>query len=59
MVTLYKVRDLVPKTGNYRCTVCGHVMEFKEGDLFQPCPVCQAGTEEGPKGPEEDFWELI
>ena len=57
--TMYKVDDVVPKTGNYRCVICDHIMEFKEGDKFVVCPVCLAGQEGGPTEPHEDFWEIV
>jgi hypothetical protein len=56
---LYKVGDLVPKTGKYICIVCEYIMDFKEGDKFIICPVCLAGQEGGPKGPDEGFWKLL
>jgi rubrerythrin len=56
--TIYRVDDIVPKTGKYRCIICDYVMEFTEGDKFVVCPVCLAGQENGPIDPHEDFWEI-
>jgi len=56
---LYKVGQVVEKEGQYQCSVCGHVIELKAGDVFKICPVCQAGSEGGPKGPNEGVWQYL
>ena len=56
---LYKVGDVADVAGKYQCIVCAHIIEMKVGDKFEVCPVCQAGSEGGPKGPEEGFWQLL
>ncbi len=61
---LYKVGDRVPKAGRYQCIVCGLIIEFSQqhidqGVVFNSCPLCFAGTENGPKKPDEDFWKFI
>lgn len=64
MEELYKVGDKVPKAGRYQCLVCGLVIEFMQkhidnGAVFNSCPLCYAGTEKGPKKPDEDIWKNI
>lgn len=61
---LYKVGNKVPKAGRYQCIVCELIIEFlpkhiEQGAVFNPCPLCFAGTEKGPKKPDEDFWKYI
>lgn len=61
---LYKVGDKVPQAGRYQCTVCGLILEFlpqhiEKKALFNSCPFCFAGTEKGPKKPDEDIWKFI
>lgn len=61
---LYKVGDKVSQVGRYQCIVCGLILEFLpqhigKGVLFNPCPLCFAGTEKGPKKPDEDIWKFI
>lgn len=61
---LYKVGDAVPKAGKYQCIVCGLIIEFlpkhiEQGVAFMLCPLCFAGTENGPKKPDEDFWKFV
>ena len=53
---MYKVGDKVPRAGRYQCIVCGLILEFlpkhiEMGVLFNSCPLCFAGTENGPKKP--------
>jgi rubrerythrin len=55
----YKVGELSPQTGQYQCVICGYVMEFKAGEPFVICSVCQAGAVGGPRGPEEGVWVLL
>lgn len=60
----YKVGDKVPQVGRYQCVICGVIMEFlpqhiEKGVLFNSCPLCAAGTENGPKKPNEDIWKLM
>lgn len=55
----YKVGEIAEKDGQYQCVVCGHVMDLKAGDAFIVCPVCKAGSEGGPKGPDEGVWVFI
>ena len=61
---LYKVGDKVPQAGRYQCIICGLVLEFllrhiENGVVFNSCPLCFAGTENGPKKPNEDIWKFI
>ena len=61
---LYKVGDKVPQAGRYQCIVCGLIIEFlpqhiEKGVVFNSCPLCFAGTDKGPKKPDEDIWKLI
>ena len=60
----YKVGDKVPAAGRYQCIVCGLVLEFLQkhvdmGVVFNHCPLCYAGTESGPKKPDEDVWVFL
>ncbi len=61
---LFKVGEKVPQAGKYQCVVCGLIVEFlpkhiEQDVLFLICPLCFAGTEDGPKKPDEDVWEYI
>lgn len=61
---IFKVGDKVPQAGKYVCIICGLVIEYtsahiEKGSAFGVCPLCQAGSEEGPKKPHEDFWKLV
>jgi rubrerythrin len=61
---LYQVGEKVPAAGRYQCVVCGLVIEFlpkhiERGVTFLACPLCFAGTENGPKQAEEDVWMAI
>ncbi len=39
--TEYTLDDTVPKTSEYKCTSCGWVQEFEEGDDFVLCDGCE------------------
>lgn len=61
---LYKVGEKVPQAGKYQCIVCDLIIEFlpkhiEQGVLFLSCPLCFAGTDKGPKKPDEDVWKYI
>ena len=61
---LYKVGDNVPQAGRYQCIACGLIIEFlpqhiEKGVVFNSCPLCFAGTDKGPKKPDEDIWKFI
>lgn len=61
---MYKVGDRVPQAGRYQCVVCGLILEFlpkhiKREVLFNFCPLCFAGTENGLKKPDEDIWTFL
>lgn len=61
---LFKVGDKVPRVGRYQCVVCGFIIEFlpqhiERGAVFNSCSFCFAGTENGPKKPDEDIWKFI
>lgn len=60
----FKVGDKVPQAGRYQCVICGLIVEFsphhiEQGVIFNSCPLCFAGTEQGPKKADEDIWKLI
>lgn len=58
---LFKIGDVIPKTGMYICVPCGFVTEFFEGEMFLTCEACLAGTPDGPYGFQEEqdeFWQL-
>jgi len=55
---LYKINDIVPQDGRYICVPCAYIMEFKKGDKFTVCPLCLAGTKEGPIEEQDEFWRL-
>lgn len=42
--------DLVPESGEYRCTACGEAQEFEVGDDFTLCDAC---------GDENAGWERV
>ena len=59
---MYKVGDKVPRAGRYQCVVCGLIVEYlprhiEKGAAFGICTLCKAGTESGPKKPDEGFWK--
>lgn len=61
---MYKVGDKVSRAGRYQCIVCGLIVEYlpkliEKGVTFGICTVCNAGTEKGPKKPNEEFWKYI
>jgi anaerobic selenocysteine-containing dehydrogenase len=61
---MYKISDKVPKAGRYQCIVCGLIVEYLPKHIekevtFAVCPLCKAGSEEGPKKPNEEFWKYI
>jgi hypothetical protein len=59
---MFKNDDIVPQDGWYICVPCGYVDEFKAGDKFPICPVCLAGTDDGPDGstdPHADYWDFF
>ena len=61
---LFKATDKVPQAGRYQCIVCGLIIEFlpqhiENGVIFNACSLCLAGTENGPKKPDEDVWKFI
>lgn len=61
-ITRFRMGETVPKTGWYLCVPCGYLQEFSAGNTFTTCEVCQAGTNNGPKGytdVESEFWEFI
>jgi len=62
--TIYKKGDKVPRAGKYQCIVCGLITEYlsahiERGVSFGICPLCQAGTANGPKKEHEGFWKAI
>lgn len=64
MEQMYKTGDKVPKAGKYECTVCGFMLEYlpkhlEYGVTFPICPVCKAGSEEGSKKADEEFWKYL
>ena len=61
---LYKIGDKVSQAGRYQFTVCGLIIEFlpkhiERGAIFTSCPLCFAGSDHGPKKPDEDIWKFI
>jgi len=56
---LYGLGETVPQSGKYICIICDHVMEFQAGDKFVVCPVCRAGTENGPIAKDQPFWKAL
>ena len=61
---MYKFGDKVPKAGRYQCIVCRLIVEYlpqhiEKGVTFGICTLCHAGTEKGPKKPNEVFWKYI
>lgn len=59
---LFKVGDLVVKSGRYLCVPCGYEQNFEKGESFTVCEACLAGTPDGPAGyeePESEFWEFV
>lgn len=60
----YKVGDKIPQAGRYQCLVCGLIIEYLpqhigQGAVFNACSLCFAGTENGPRKPDEDVWKYI
>lgn len=59
---LFKIGDVIPKTGQYLCVPCGFVQFFTEGALFTTCEACFAGTSNGPDSftdAEDEFWQFV
>lgn len=61
---IYKLGDKVPQAGRYQCIICGLIVEYlpkhiEKGVTFGICTLCNAGTEKGPKKPNEEFWKHI
>lgn len=61
---MYKAGDTVPQAGRYQCAVCGFIVEYlpkhiEKGVTFGMCTVCKAGTEDGPKKANDEFWKYI
>jgi hypothetical protein len=61
---LYKVGAIVPQAGKYVCIICGLIVEYSEYHIsnkavFGICTLCQAGTENGPKKEDEEFWKFL
>lgn len=46
----YSNAEVVPETNEYRCTGCGTVEVFEEGDDFTLCDAC---------GDEAAGWEIV
>ncbi len=55
----YKWGQIVPETADYLCKDCGYIEEFKQGDIFPICEVCQAGEPDGPSTPDQGYWEKV
>jgi len=50
---LVKATEKIPAAGRYKCLICGMIVDVDQhfidrGTPFFACPVCHAGTEEGP-----------
>ncbi len=61
-MALYKIGDVVLKTGMYVCVPCGYIQQFTAGEKFLTCDACLAGTDNGPeeyREAESEFWEFI
>lgn len=67
---MLKVWDLllatekIPVAGKYKCVICGLIVDvaphfIERGATFFSCPICKAGTEDGPKNEEEEVWEYL
>lgn len=56
---LWRVAQIVPKTGEYLCVDCGYIEELQQGVIFPVCEVCQSGDPEGPSPIEKGYWEYL
>ncbi len=56
---LWRVGQIVPKTGEYLCVDCGYIEELQEGSVFPVCEVCLSGDPEGPSLVEKGYWEYL
>jgi len=59
---LFKISDLVEKSGMYVCVPCGYMQYFEAGSQFTVCVACLAGTPDGPAGfqsPLSEFWQFM
>jgi ferredoxin-NADP reductase/DMSO/TMAO reductase YedYZ heme-binding membrane subunit len=50
----YKSQDIVEEDGKYICIDCGYVKEFKKGELFGYCQICNLGLNK-----EDDVWTKV
>ncbi len=62
--TLFKVTDIIPIAGKYRCVVCKLIVEIPANIIemkktFFTCPICHSGAVGGPKGVDEEIWEYL
>jgi len=62
--TQFKASDKMVAIGKYKCVVCGLIIDIEQkfvdmGHTFFSCPICHAGTEGWPKGPEDDVREYL
>jgi len=58
---IYMKGDRVPSSVPYICDNCGTTVFFNEGDTFDSCPSCHAGSDEGPEGFQEiaRVWRMV
>jgi rubrerythrin len=60
----FKASEKIPAAGRYKCIVCALIIEIpesfvKDEKTFFSCPICHAGDEGGPKGPQDRVWEFL
>ncbi|MFZ2150576.1 MAG: hypothetical protein WAZ12_03140 [Candidatus Absconditicoccaceae bacterium] len=60
----FKASEKIPATGRYKCLVCGLIIEIQQkfidmGSTFFSCPICHAGEDSGPKGPQDQIREYL
>jgi len=56
---IYAFGQPVPEDGEYLCTDCGFIEDFKVGQYFDVCEVCLAGDPDGPLEIDAGYWEKI
>ncbi|MDD2871279.1 MAG: hypothetical protein PHS49_04775 [Candidatus Gracilibacteria bacterium] len=62
--TKLNATEVIPVAGKYKCIICGLIVDIDQhfierGSTFFACPICHAGNENGPKGPQDDVWEYL
>lgn len=64
-LNLFKWGNKIPVQGEYMCSDCGYILtvddysQYRVGDVFPSCEVCEAGSPDNPTDPSTAFWQLV